>query len=161
MKGRWNSGNFELSCIHSLCRLEGKSSFPILVSKSDLTATFLVHQQQCLGTVRFTCIARIVITTLPALRSTCTRLFLGTVSADEIGFKPYLIIDDNGCSLEPSLYDDVTYESSFNAGIRNPYPVRFRSSSGAVLLYCVTTIIPTSRDGICERHKCGKAPPSS
>lgn len=61
-----------------------------------------------LGTVRFTCIARIVITTLPALRSTCTRLFLGTVSADEIGFKPYLIIDDNGCSLEPSLYDDVT-----------------------------------------------------
>uniref|UniRef100_A0A1I7XU37 ZP domain-containing protein n=1 Tax=Heterorhabditis bacteriophora TaxID=37862 RepID=A0A1I7XU37_HETBA len=30
-----------------------------------------------------------------------------TVSADEPGFKPYAIIDQNGCTLEPSLYEDI------------------------------------------------------
>ncbi|VDM74636.1 unnamed protein product [Strongylus vulgaris] len=116
--------------------------------------------------------------------------FLGTISSDEAGFQPYSIIDQSGCSLEPSLYDNVTvitfdginkvtlqlfdigsnsleqlvvnnhkmrvskYESSFTAGIRNPYPVRFRSSSGAVLLYCVTTLIPTEMDGACPRSEC-------
>ncbi|KAK6759582.1 hypothetical protein RB195_021264 [Necator americanus] len=79
-----------------------------------------------------------------------------TISSDEAGFKPYPIIDENGCSLEPSLYDNVVYESSFTAGIRNPYPVRFRSSSGAVLLYCVTTLVPTTTDGSCPRPECVK-----
>ncbi|VDM52555.1 unnamed protein product [Angiostrongylus costaricensis] len=78
----------------------------------------------------------------------------GTISTDEPGFKPYPMIDENGCSLEPSLYDDVTYASKFTAGIRNPYPVRFRSSSGAVILYCVTTLEPTTLTGACSRHKC-------
>ncbi|PIO71176.1 hypothetical protein TELCIR_06935 [Teladorsagia circumcincta] len=32
----------------------------------------------------------------------------GTISSEEPGFKPYAIIDENGCSLESSLYDDVT-----------------------------------------------------
>ncbi|EPB77357.1 hypothetical protein ANCCEY_03510 [Ancylostoma ceylanicum] len=84
------------------------------------------------------------------------RLFSGTISSDEAGFKPYPIIDEDGCSLEPSLYDDVTYESSFTAGIRNPYPVRFRSSSGAVLLYCVTTLVPTTMDSTCPRPECAE-----
>ncbi|KAE9418322.1 hypothetical protein Angca_001213, partial [Angiostrongylus cantonensis] len=75
-------------------------------------------------------------------------------NTDEPGFKPYPMIDQNGCSLEPSLYDDVTYASKFTAGIRNPYPVRFRSSSGAVILYCVTTLEPTTLTGACSRHKC-------
>ncbi|KAK5974799.1 ZP domain-containing protein [Trichostrongylus colubriformis] len=79
-----------------------------------------------------------------------------TISSEEPGFKPYAIIDENGCSLESSLYDDVTYESSFVAFIRNPYPVRFRSSSGAVILYCVTTLVPTILEGVCERHECPK-----
>ncbi|KAL6725046.1 hypothetical protein Aduo_019871 [Ancylostoma duodenale] len=79
-----------------------------------------------------------------------------TISSDEAGFKPYPIIDEDGCSLEPSLYDDVTYESSFTAGIRNPYPVRFRSSSGAVLLYCVTTLVPTTMDSTCPRPECAE-----
>ncbi|KAJ1357312.1 hypothetical protein KIN20_015438 [Parelaphostrongylus tenuis] len=75
----------------------------------------------------------------------------GTISTDEPGFKPYPMIDENGCSLEPSLYDD--YLSKFTAGIRNPYPVRFRSSSGAVILYCVTTLEPTTLTGACSRYK--------
>ncbi|VDL77489.1 unnamed protein product [Nippostrongylus brasiliensis] len=80
-----------------------------------------------------------------------------TISSDEAGFKPYPIINENGCSLESSLYDDVTYESKFVAGIRNPYPVRFRSSSSSVLLYCVTTLTPTTMDGTCERHQCSSS----
>ncbi|CAJ0610289.1 unnamed protein product [Cylicocyclus nassatus] len=79
-----------------------------------------------------------------------------TLSSDEAGFKPYPIIDKLGCSLESSLYDNVEYLSTYTAGIRNPYPVRFRSSSGAVLLYCVTTLIPTEMDGTCPRSECAK-----
>ncbi|KHJ99628.1 hypothetical protein OESDEN_00399 [Oesophagostomum dentatum] len=79
-----------------------------------------------------------------------------TISSDEPGFKPYPIIDESGCSLEPSLYDNVKYETSYSAGFRNPYPVRFRSSSGAVLLYCVTTLVPLETDGTCPRPECAK-----
>uniref|UniRef100_A0A7I4Z652 ZP domain-containing protein n=1 Tax=Haemonchus contortus TaxID=6289 RepID=A0A7I4Z652_HAECO len=79
-----------------------------------------------------------------------------TISSGEPNLKPYAIIDENGCSLESSLYDDVKYETNFMAFIRNPYPVRFRSSSGAVVLYCVTTLMPTTIDGVCERHGCVK-----
>uniref|UniRef100_A0A0K0D1W1 ZP domain-containing protein n=1 Tax=Angiostrongylus cantonensis TaxID=6313 RepID=A0A0K0D1W1_ANGCA len=39
-----------------------------------------------------------------------------TISTDEPGFKPYPMIDQNGCSLEPSLYDDVTV-NIFNSSL--------------------------------------------
>ncbi|KJH41127.1 hypothetical protein DICVIV_12904 [Dictyocaulus viviparus] len=81
-----------------------------------------------------------------------------TISSDEAGLKPYPVIDEYGCSLEPSLYEHVTYVSNFIAGIRNPYPVRFRSSSGAVVLYCVTTLLPTTAEGTCNRHECMSTP---
>jgi len=38
--------------------------------------------------------------------------------------KPYAIIDENGCTKEPSLFEHVSYEQAFTAGIYNPFPIR-------------------------------------
>ncbi|CAI5455256.1 unnamed protein product [Caenorhabditis angaria] len=83
----------------------------------------------------------------------CLQVVNCTLSSDEPGFQPYAIIDDNGCSLEESLFKNVQYPTNFEAGIFNPFPIRFRASSSAVVLFCVTTVVPIEA-GKCTRRIC-------
>ncbi|CAO4385531.1 unnamed protein product [Caenorhabditis nigoni] len=83
----------------------------------------------------------------------CLQVVNCTLSSDEPGFQPYPIIDDNGCSLEESLFKNVQYPNHFEAGIFNPFPIRFRASSAAVVLFCVTTVVPIEH-GKCTRRQC-------
>ncbi|VDM36578.1 unnamed protein product [Toxocara canis] len=76
-----------------------------------------------------------------------------TVSGDGPGQEPYAVIDEDGCTKEPSLFEHVQYEDDFTAGIYNPLPIRFRGSSSAVQFFCVTTFVP-STSGKCERKLC-------
>ncbi|CAB3399519.1 unnamed protein product [Caenorhabditis bovis] len=87
------------------------------------------------------------------LANNCLQVVNCTLSSDEPGFKPYPIIDENGCSLDDSLFKHVTYVSNFEAGIFNPFPIRFRASSSAVVLFCVTSVVPVE-NGKCTRREC-------
>jgi len=69
------------------------------------------------------------------------------------GEEPYPIIDEQGCTLEPWLFEHVEYEDDFTAGIHNPTPVRFRGPSGKVRFHCITTLA-IKVDGKCQRHTC-------
>lgn len=69
------------------------------------------------------------------------------------GEDPYPIIDEQGCTLEPWLFEHVEYEDDYTAGIHNPTPVRFRGPSGKVRFHCITSLIPKV-DGKCSRHTC-------
>ncbi|CAD6194320.1 unnamed protein product [Caenorhabditis auriculariae] len=84
----------------------------------------------------------------------CLQVINCTLSSDEPGFRPFPIIDDNGCSLDDSLYKNVQYRTDFEAGIYNPYPIRFRTtSSKSVVLFCVTSVVPLE-DNVCTRRSC-------
>ncbi|VDM91822.1 unnamed protein product [Litomosoides sigmodontis] len=67
--------------------------------------------------------------------------------------EPYRIINENGCTLEPSLFEHVQYEDDFTAGIYNPLPIRFRGSSSSVQFFCSTTLVPMVGDK-CPRKMC-------
>uniref|UniRef100_A0A0N5AHX9 ZP domain-containing protein n=1 Tax=Syphacia muris TaxID=451379 RepID=A0A0N5AHX9_9BILA len=84
----------------------------------------------------------------------CLHVSNCTVSGDGTNQKPYQVIDENGCTTEPSLFEHVQYESDFTAGIYNPLPVRFRGTSGAVNFFCTTTLVAVNSDGKCERKMC-------
>uniref|UniRef100_A0A915CX39 ZP domain-containing protein n=1 Tax=Ditylenchus dipsaci TaxID=166011 RepID=A0A915CX39_9BILA len=84
----------------------------------------------------------------------CLRVSNCTVSPDSPDQKPYSIIDELGCTKEPSLFEHVQYEDDFTAGIYNPYPIRFRGQKSAVKFQCSTTLSPSGPDGVCERHRC-------
>ncbi|CAI2357151.1 unnamed protein product [Caenorhabditis sp. 36 PRJEB53466] len=71
----------------------------------------------------------------------CLQVVNCTLSSDEPGFQPYPIINESGCSLEDSLFKNVQYPNHFEAGIFNPFPIRFRASSAAVVLFCMRTIL--------------------
>uniref|UniRef100_A0A1I8F1D9 ZP domain-containing protein n=2 Tax=Wuchereria bancrofti TaxID=6293 RepID=A0A1I8F1D9_WUCBA len=83
----------------------------------------------------------------------CLHVANCTVKSDRESTEPYLIIDENGCTLEPSLFEHVQYEDDFTAGIYNPLPIRFRGSSSSVQFFCSTTLVPTI-DGGCSRKMC-------
>ncbi|CAI4221552.1 unnamed protein product [Auanema sp. JU1783] len=86
----------------------------------------------------------------------CLKVSNCTVSPDSSSHEAsYPIIDSEGCSLEKSLYEDVQYTDDFTAGIVNPFPIRFRSSSSAVIFYCATSLQPRdSKFGKCSHPKC-------
>uniref|UniRef100_A0A0M3I112 ZP domain-containing protein n=1 Tax=Ascaris lumbricoides TaxID=6252 RepID=A0A0M3I112_ASCLU len=86
-------------------------------------------------------------------RGYCLHVGNCTVSGDGPGQQAYPIIDEDGCTKEPSLFEHVQYEDDFTAGIYNPLPIRFRGSSSAVQFFCVTTFVP-SIHGKCERKLC-------
>ncbi|VDN05561.1 unnamed protein product [Thelazia callipaeda] len=71
----------------------------------------------------------------------CLHVANCTVNSDEKDAQAYRIIDENGCTTEPSLFEH--YEDDFTAGIYNPLPIRFRSSSSTVQFFCTTTLVPT------------------
>ncbi|CAJ0558079.1 unnamed protein product, partial [Mesorhabditis spiculigera] len=83
----------------------------------------------------------------------CLRVSNCTVAGDEKGSVPYTIIDANGCTLEESLFGHVQYRTDFQAGIANPYPIRFRGASSAVIFYCQTTLEP-KQGTKCEHFTC-------
>lgn len=50
----------------------------------------------------------------------------------------FSIIDQDGCTTETGLFEHVEYESELVAGIRNPYPIRFRGAASTVRFNCAT-----------------------
>uniref|UniRef100_A0AC34RTP2 ZP domain-containing protein n=1 Tax=Panagrolaimus sp. JU765 TaxID=591449 RepID=A0AC34RTP2_9BILA len=82
----------------------------------------------------------------------CLQVSNCTVQGDVKTQKPYPIIDRNGCTFEPSLFEHVQYLDDFTAGIFNPVPIRFRGTKSEVQFECQTTLIPTK--GPCERKRC-------
>ncbi|KAM3727324.1 Cuticlin-3 [Dirofilaria immitis] len=83
----------------------------------------------------------------------CLHVANCTVKSDRENMEPYRIIDENGCTLEPSLFEHVQYEDDFTAGIYNPLPIRFRGSSSSVQFFCTTTLVPTIGNE-CSRKMC-------
>ncbi|KAH7726177.1 Protein F46G11.6 [Aphelenchoides avenae] len=77
-----------------------------------------------------------------------------TVSTEAPEQKPYPIIDENGCTTEPSLFEHVQYEDDFTAGIYNPFPIRFRGQKSAVRFQCQTTLRPSIGSEKCKRPLC-------
>uniref|UniRef100_A0AC35FKY0 ZP domain-containing protein n=1 Tax=Panagrolaimus sp. PS1159 TaxID=55785 RepID=A0AC35FKY0_9BILA len=72
------------------------------------------------------------------------------------GQKPYSVIDENGCTKEPSLFHHVQYEDDFTAGIYNPVPIRFRGTQSAVKFQCSTLLSPAieNENKKCEHQRC-------
>uniref|UniRef100_A0A1I7Z5G2 ZP domain-containing protein n=1 Tax=Steinernema glaseri TaxID=37863 RepID=A0A1I7Z5G2_9BILA len=83
----------------------------------------------------------------------CLNVSNCTVSGEGPGQKPYAVIDENGCTTEPSLFEHVLYEDDYTAGIYNPLPIRFRGSSSGVQFFCSTTLTPRM-GGTCSRKLC-------
>ncbi|VDK83646.1 unnamed protein product [Onchocerca ochengi] len=83
----------------------------------------------------------------------CLHVANCTVKSDKKNMEPYRIIDEHGCTLEPSLFEHVQYEDDFTAGIYNPLPIRFRGSSSSVQFFCSTTLVPTIKEE-CSHKMC-------
>ncbi|KAI6238780.1 ZP domain-containing protein [Aphelenchoides fujianensis] len=79
-----------------------------------------------------------------------------TVSGSADQADAYAIIDANGCTNEPSLFEHVEYVDDFTAGIFNPFPIRFRKAGAAVHFHCATTLKPRDGENRCERPACTK-----
>ncbi|KAI6197597.1 ZP domain-containing protein [Aphelenchoides besseyi] len=79
-----------------------------------------------------------------------------TVSTNDDQSDGYEIIDHNGCTNEPSLFEHVEYLDDFTAGIYNPLPIRFRKPGAAVHFHCSTTLKPRDSTNHCERPACTK-----
>ncbi|KAE9553312.1 hypothetical protein FO519_003478 [Halicephalobus sp. NKZ332] len=82
----------------------------------------------------------------------CLKVSNCTVTGEGKNQKPYPIIDENGCTKEPSLFEHVQYLDDFTAGIPNPIPIRFRGPQSGVKFECATTLI--SVIGHCEHQRC-------
>ncbi|OZC10962.1 hypothetical protein X798_02106 [Onchocerca flexuosa] len=83
----------------------------------------------------------------------CLHVANCTVKSDKENMESYRIIDENGCTLEPSLFEHVQYEDNFTAGIYNPLPIRFRGSSSSVQFFCSTTLVPIIKEE-CSHKMC-------
>ncbi|CAD5234799.1 unnamed protein product [Bursaphelenchus xylophilus] len=81
-------------------------------------------------------------------------LFVSNCTVSTGNEKPYEIIDGNGCTTEPSLFEHVKYLDDSTAGIYNPFPIRFRNQNSAVRFQCSTKLRLRETEGYCERPAC-------
>lgn len=102
-------------------------------------------------------------------------LFVSNCTVSAGSEPPYEIIDRQGCTTEPSLFEHVRvsvhdhdqhlvplllrdspfqYLDDFTGGIFNPLPVRFRNQQSAVRFQCATKLQLREQGGHCERPAC-------